>query len=120
MYSIRVPVAVGIALLLVFALSLFLALRASQKVPPTHEVSIIHVPVEVPVVKERVVTRVVYRQASRQTSSRSSDRVGDKAPSNVAKARKPENDVNPMSLVGFKPLDEVKLTVIKGGAPDEK
>ena len=119
MYSIRVPVPVGIALLLVFALSLFFALRASQKVP-AHEVSIVHVPVEVPVVQEKVVTRVVYRQASRQTSSRSLDRGADKAPSNVAKARKPENDVNPMSLVGFKPLDEVKLTVIKGGSPNEK
>jgi hypothetical protein len=121
MYSIRVPVPVGIASLLVFALSLFFALRASQKVPPAHEVSIVHVPVEVPVVQEKVVTRVVYRKASRQTASRSSDgRGGDKAPSNLARAKKPEIEANPMSLVGFKPLDEVKLTVIKGGSPDEK
>jgi len=38
----------------------------------------------------------------------------------LVKSQKRGTDVNQMSLVGFKPLEEIKLTVIKGGSQDEK
>jgi len=78
------------------------------------------VPVQVPVVQEKVVTRVVYRD--RRSSSRNSRRaINDtQTESTFAKSRKPTTDEIPASLNGFKPTDEIKLTVIKGGSPYEK
>ncbi len=111
--SIRVPVPVAAAVLLVVGVSLLFGSRASQKILPTQTVSVVHVPVEVPVIQEKVVTRVVYRKAKHRTPAPGSTQVDD---STVAKSQK----VNLPSLVGFKPLDDVKLTVIKGGSQDEK
>jgi len=69
------------------------------------------VPFEVPVVQEKIVTRVLYRDRVRKRNESST------ATSVVAKT---QNEARPPALIGFKPLDEVKLTVIKGGSPDEK
>jgi len=110
-----VPVPVGAAVLLMFALSLiFLTRRAVKVATPPPTVSVVHVPVEVPVIQEKVVTKVIYRESKRKAvSSRANQGVAD---SSLAKSQK----VNVPSLIGFKPTDEVKLTVIKGGSPDEK
>jgi len=115
--SIRVPVPVGAALLMAFALSLIFFSRRSVKVSPPPSaptVSVVHVPVEVPVMQEKVVTKVVYRESKRKAPSPNVNQ-GVDDPS-LAKSQK----VNVPSLIGFKPTDEVKLTVIKGGSPDEK
>jgi hypothetical protein len=41
--------------------------------------------------------------------------------STLAKSQKPpQNAELPTSLIGFKPTEEVKLTVIKGGSQNEK
>jgi hypothetical protein len=115
--SIRVPVPIAAAVLLLFGVSLFFVSRAE---PPkeTQSNSIVRGPVEVPVVQEKIVTRVVYRDRYRTIVSRkpspANSAVND---STVAKSQK--KDAAP-SLVGFKPLDEIKLTVIKGGAANEK
>jgi hypothetical protein len=127
--SVRVPVPVAIALLLTFALSLLLVARVSRKGDvPTPPPSLVRVPVEVPVIKEKPVIRVVYRDRNRRTTAKRSNRATGAAEINstVAKSqsRKGLNafngDARPAALAGFKPLDEIKLTVIKGGSPDEK
>jgi hypothetical protein len=110
--SIRVPVPVGAALVVTFALSIIFVSRARVKVPSAPSVSVVHVPVEVPVIQEKVVTKVVYRQLKRKAAS-SYLNPGNSV---LAKSQK----ANVPSLIGFKPTDEVKLTVIKGGSPDEK
>ena len=109
--SIRIPVPVGLALMFLFAVALLIAIRVSQKeVVVTEKVSV-PVPVEVPVVQEKIVTRVLYRDRMLRPKHTSA------ANSVLAKT---QNEGRPPTLIGFKPLDEVKLTVIKGGFPDEK
>jgi hypothetical protein len=77
----------------------------------------VHVPVEVPVVQEKTITRVVYRH--RRVHARGSNIKGSKVENIFARSQKPRTDMPP-SLVGFKPTDDVKLTVIKGGSANEK
>jgi hypothetical protein len=90
-----------------------MALQRSSSPTVIERVTTVQVPIEVPVIQERVVTRVVYRQSNSQSASR---RALPK-PDNPAVAR---SQSNPVSLSEFKPLDEVKLKIIKGGSPDEK
>lgn len=110
--SIRVPIPAAAALLFVFALSVLFAIKASQHavLPPT--VSVIHVPVEIPVIQNKVITKVVYRERRVITPALNQSETD----ATLAKSQK----VNTLTLDGFKPLDEVKLTVIKGGSPDDK
>jgi hypothetical protein len=118
--SVRIPVPVGVLLLLVFALAFVLTTLASRRSQgPVQVTSIVHVPVEVPVVREKVVTQVVYRERKRAAVSKASNRVTSSTDGDSTLAASQKHDVRP-TLVGFKPLDEVKLTVIKGGSPDEK
>jgi len=118
--SVRVPLPLALAVIIAcVAFGVFAFRRAEQPVaqPPL----LVHVPVQVPVVQEKVVTRVVYRD--RRSSSRNVRRaINDDAQtdSTFAKSRKPLTDEIPASLNGFKPTDEIKLTVIKGGSPYEK
>lgn len=114
--SIAVPVPLAVAIIIAcVALTVFALRPAKQPVAPLP--SVVHVPVEVPVVQEKVVTRVVYRDR-RSSSSTSRRPINDaRAESTFARSR-PSGDIP--SLTGFKPTDEVKLTVIKGGFPNEK
>jgi len=118
--QVRVPLPLAIAVIIAcLALGVFAFRRAETPVAPPP--LLVHVPVQVPVVQEKVVTRVVYRD--RRSSSRNSRRaINDDAQteSTFAKSRKPSTDEIPASLNGFKPTDEIKLTVIKGGSPYEK
>ena len=109
--SIRIPVPVGLALLVLFAGGILLANRVSQRRTVVTQTISVPVPFEVPVVQEKIVTRVVYR-----------DRITKRIESSTANSvvAKTQNEVRPATLIGFKPLDEVKLTVIKGGSPNEK
>ena len=109
---VPVPVPVGLALMIAFGALLVFAIRAQQKTPTVPlAASVVRVPVEVPVIQEKIVTRIVYREP-RVKQSR--PRVNQ----SLASTKKNEPEVT--SLVGFKPLDEVRLTVIKGGDQDEK
>ena len=117
--SIRVPLPVALAIIITcVGLALFAFRRAEQ--PSAQAPFLVHLPVEVPVVQEKVVTRVVYRD--RRSASRSSRRAvnNTQTESTFARSRKPAVEEIPVSLTGFKPTEEVKLTVIKGGAPNEK
>ena len=106
--TVRVPLPLVAALILAFtALGVF-TVRAARK--PQNPPLIVQVPVEVPVVQEKVVTRVVYRER----------RLPVRNYGTLAKSRKPQNAETPASLSGFKPSEEVKLVVIKGGYRNEK
>lgn len=102
--SISVPVPVAAALILIFTLPLLLLSRTRE--PSVPQIQVVHVPVEVPVVQEKIVTRVVYRQ----TPQRSRPRI----------TAAPEDSTFARTLDGFKPTEEIKLTVIKGGATNER
>jgi len=118
--QVRVPLPLAIAVIIAcLALGVFAVRRAETPVaqPPL----LVQAPVQVPVVQEKVVTRVVYRD--RRSSSRNSRRaINDDAQteSTFAKSRTSSTGEIPASLYGFKPADEIKLTVIKGGSPYEK
>lgn len=117
--AVRVPVPVLVLAVLAFAALGVFASRAARR-PPIQTPVIVQVPVQVPVVQEKVVTRIVYRDR-RLTSRTSRHAINDaRAESTFAKSRKPATDEIPASLNGFKPTEEVKLTVIKGGSPNEK
>lgn len=119
--SVPVPLPLAVALAVVAA-ALFIpfALRAARKdVQPSNTTTIVRVPVEVPVVQEKIVTQVVYRDRRVvRTTKRATE--ASRAESTFAKSQRPRTEAMPASLVGFKPSDEVKLTVIKGGVPNEK
>jgi hypothetical protein len=105
--TVRVPLPLALAAIITcLALGVFAIRRPEQPVaqPPL----LVHVPVEVPVVQEKVVTRVVYRD--RRSSIKNSRRTINDAATESTFA----------SLNGFKPTDEIKLTVIKGGTSYEK
>jgi hypothetical protein len=101
--SIRVPVPVGFAIIIIFGLAIFFSIRV-----PTAEISIVHVPIEVPVIQEKTVERVVYRDREKPSRRSKSPRLS------------PNIDPAVATLQGFEPADEVKLTVIKGGSANEK
>jgi len=124
--SIPVPLPVGIALIIAAALFLPFAIRAARNdVQPSNTTRIVRVPVEVPVVQEKpviqekIVTRVVYRdQPGVRVTKRAPE--ASRAESTFAKSQRSRTEAMPASLAGFKPSDEIKLTVIKGGVPNEK
>lgn len=126
--SVRVPVPVALALVCLSGISvLALAGRAPIGRPSTGWEPVSATPstqlhsvetrlVQVPVIQERVVTRVVYieKKSSRSTASNSPNREYG-----VARAGSDNSAETAMSLVGFKPTDQVKLSIIKGNH-DEK
>ena len=112
-----VPVPLAAALVVLALLGL-LAFRGTRK-PAAPQSVVVHVPVEIPVVQEKLVTQVVYR--NRYLPSRTSKRTGadSRVENTFAKSQMPRPDDVP-TLTGFKPAADVKLTVIKGGSPNEK
>jgi hypothetical protein len=117
--AVPVPVPLVVVMILAFAALGVFAVRAARRPASPNQV-VVQVPVEVPVIQEKVVTRVVYRD--RRSPSRNTRRaINDaRAENTFAKSRKPATEEIPASLTGFKPTEEIKLTVIKGGAPNEK
>jgi hypothetical protein len=117
--TVPVPLPLGFALIIAAALLIPLAIRAArQNVRQSNTTTIVRVPVEVPVVQEKVVTRVVYRDRVVRATKR--EREDSRAESTFAKSQRTRTEAMPPSLSGFKPSDEIKLTVIKGGIPNEK
>ena len=112
-FSIPVPAPVALALVIAGAILIPVGIRAARKgsaQPPAV------VRVEVPVVQEKIVTQVVYR--NRPSPTQISKRYASPTiESTFAKSRGREV---PTAFVGFKPAEDVKLTVIKGGSGNEK
>jgi anti-sigma factor RsiW len=123
--TVRVPVSAALALILLFGVFFFVAgSRGPVNVPspiqlPTLETRVINVPV----VQERLVTRVVYVEKRGLSSRRGTNQL-DRAATpglsdSVARAR-PDSPGAALSLVGFKPTDQIKLTITRGSYRDEK
>jgi hypothetical protein len=113
--SVPVPVPVGLALVLLFGVALFFATRAATPKQPEAPL-VVRERVEVPVPQERIVTRIVYRDRYRPAVSHKPNQTDEQS----TLARSQKNEAIPASLVGFKPLEEIKLTVIKGGTGNDK
>lgn len=119
--SVPVPVPLAAVLVVLVGGSLLFAMNSRRSSPAEFvpgSPSVVTKIVEVPVIQERTVTRVVYRERNSGTSrgrALSPARSADSAA--VARRSSPDS---PISLVGFKPANEVKLTIIKGSDRDEK
>jgi hypothetical protein len=114
--SVAVPVPVVVVLILISVVFITVAVRTKSP-QPTPAPAVVYITTEVPVIQERLVTRVVYREKrSNSKSLISAAPVAD----TLARSQKPRTEDVPASLVGFKPTEEIKLTVIKGGSPNEK
>lgn len=125
--SFRLPVPAAIVAVLLLGISLALLLKTARANANTSskanvvETKTIEVPV--PVFQEKVVTKVVYVDRKngrsvrygRSTAGASSDLSNSVATAGSIPSRKAA-----LSLVGFKPTDEVKFTIIKGSHRDEK
>jgi len=123
--SIRVPVPAALALSLFAGVLFFLVgSKGETKVSPLPAAPIVETrTVHVPVFQERVVTQVVYveRKARRNKSAGGpANATGPRGRNNLASAGAEASSKTAMSLVGFKPTNEVKLTIIKGSYQDEK
>jgi len=121
--SVRVPVPVAAAIMVIIGVSFF-ALRSRGEVsltPPAQLASVETRTVQVPVIQERVVTKVVYLEKKGQRSRAKVNRLkGADLNSANSVARATSSGNSAMSLVGFKPTDQLKLTIIKGSYQDEK
>lgn len=123
MASVPVPVPLAAVLVVLVGVSLLFAMnsrRSSAAASLPGSPSVVTKIVEVPVIQERTITRVVYRERS-FGASRSKASQPERANSNAVAARKNgPTEGTPISLAGFKPANEVKLTIIKGSYKDEK
>lgn len=120
--SIRLPVPVAALLLFFFGLSTFFVMRArgqARPEPPAAVAAIETKTIELPVIKERVVTRVVYVARSQRHALSDPTRTENLA-SAVARLPRETAATAAGNLAGFKPPDQVKLTIIKGSYHDEK
>lgn len=116
--SVRVPIPLAAALLVFLGVSLVFALNSRRSIsapppntPPTIVTRTVEVPVPHETIREKVVNRVVYRERNR------SGLPSSRAKAIAGRQSAPET---PISLSGFKPTNEVKLTIIKGSYRDEK
>ena len=119
--SVPVPVPLAAVLVLLVGGSLLFAMnsrRSSRAESLPGSPSVVTKIVEVPVIQERTVTRVVYRERNSGTS-RGRGLSPARSADSTAVARR-TSPASPISLVGFKPANEVKLTIIKGSDRDEK
>ena len=116
-FSIPVPAPVALALVILSAVFIPVAIRTARRQQTAPPPSVVERTIQVPVVQEKIVTQVVYRD--RQPVA-----LNSKQPRNVARVEstfaKSRDTDSPATLAGFKPTDEVKLTVIKGGSTNEK
>lgn len=123
--SVRIPVPVAAASILLLGPLTFFVMHSRGQVnaPPNQPAAVQIRTVEVPVTHEKVVTRVVYVEKNRRPT-RGSAREGNRAEiqtngNRIAKAAN-EPGTTAMSLIGFKPTDQVKLKIMKGSYHDEK
>jgi len=118
--SVRVPVPLGIAIIILCGVLGVMAFRSKQQNAQPQNPMIVRIPMEVPVIKEKTVTQVVYRD--QRPRSRNSNRPanGPTPETTFARSQKPRSEDIPPTLPGFKPNDEIKLTVIKGGSSNEQ
>jgi hypothetical protein len=124
--SVRIPIPVAAAVLVIFAAAITtFSLRTTTKVievPASSSPSIVTEVIRIPVPEEKLITRVVYvektRFRNRQRMPLGFDTrniAADQSQSTTDSSQKPS-----MSLVGFKPTEQVKIHVLKGSYRDEQ
>jgi hypothetical protein len=107
MGSIRIPVPIAAAALLLLSATSFLAARNATSFPivnPPAAVDMKFVEVPVPVVQKEIVTRVVYKETDAQRPK--------KGPASISPPPR-------IDLADFRPVSQIKPTIIHGGN-DEK
>jgi anti-sigma factor RsiW len=123
--SVRVPVPAALAMmLLVFIFFFALRSRGQANLTTSTPSAIVETrTVQVPVIQEKVVTQVIYveKKARRSRGAANQlERVNLNAANSIARAGSDASGKPAMSLVGFKPTDQLKLTIIKGSYQHEK
>jgi len=119
--SVPVPVPAALAVLVLFSVLSFALLSRGQSnvARPVPRVIVETRTVQVPVIQEKVITQVVYVEKKiRRNRTVGSQDYANPNTANVAASRSVANGKKPFSLVGFKPTEQVNLTIIKGN--DEK
>lgn len=118
--SIRVPVplAASVVGLLVFSILFTIHSRNALRAAPASPPSVITKTVEVPVIREKPVT--VYVERNRRIARHTPRREETERNALTTLARRERETNPPVSLVGFKPANDVKLTIIKGSYRDDK
>jgi hypothetical protein len=118
--SVRIPMPVAALLLLFFGGLLFLAVHSGQVKQTTTSAKVVETKtIEVPVIREKVVTRVVYLASNRRSAPHLPSRAENLSAA-AARSAKASADSVAGNLSGFKPTDQVKLTIIKGSYHDDK
>jgi hypothetical protein len=118
--SVPVPVPFAATVVVLFACSVIFTVysRNALRAAATNAPSVITKTVEVPVIREKPVT--VYVERNRRTPRHTPQREGTERNALTTLARR-QRETNPaVSLVGFKPANDVKLTIIKGSYRDDK
>ncbi len=120
--SIRVPLPAALAVLLIFgAFFLVMRTRGQANAPAVTPVALAETKtLEVPVIQEKVITRVVYVEKKSRRSRNGENQSATPGGDNSVAGRSNASNRTALSLAGFKPTDEVKLTVIKGSATEQK
>jgi hypothetical protein len=122
--SVRVPVPVALSLMLLLGVSVFfMRPRGAVNATLPTELPIVETrTINVPVIQEKVITRVVYLEKKGRRSRSGANDVWQPSglSDSVAKARSDARVGAPMSLVDFKPTDQINLTITKGSNRDEK
>jgi hypothetical protein len=110
--SVRIPIplaAGAAALLIVLGVSFAFVLNSRRQVKtpaPIFVTKTVEVPVPQDRPVEKVVTRIVYRDSDRRRPFRGGNAI-------AARPRTSPSEI-PLNLIGFKPANEVNLTIIKG------
>jgi hypothetical protein len=119
---VRLPVPVAIAAILFVGLSAAILLRSVRAgVSTVKEPAVVQIKtVEVPVVQEKVVTRVVYVEKKNMQGGGMNSALNSDLSNSVATVGSGATRKSALSLVGFKPTDQVQLTIIKGNDENEK
>ena len=117
--SVRVPVPLAATVVVLFAFSVIFTVysRNALRAAATNAPSVITKTVEVPVIREKPVT--VYVERNRRTPRHTPRREETERNALTTLDRRQREPNPPVSLVGFKPADEVKLTIIKGSYRDK-
>jgi len=116
--SVRIPLPAALAAVALVCVLSFAALSRRQvgQIPVAPIAQIEVQTVHVPVVQEKVVRQVIYRD--RKPAKQLVDYA--KLNTTTATAKPVTHPAAKLNLVGFKPADQVKMTIIKGNDQDEK
>ena len=116
--SVRIPLPAALAAVALVCVLSFASLSRGQisQIPAAPIAQVEVQTVHVPVVQEKVVRQVIYRD--RKPSKPLVDYA--KLSTATATAKTVTHPAAKLNLVGFKPADQVKMTIIKGNDQDEK